>query len=77
MPRKLSNWTFQDITGFLKTRGFSLHRVRGSEHFYKGFYSGKQRLVSVPFHGTRPIKPGTFQSIIAQSGIPQVEWRAD
>ncbi|MDP2669399.1 MAG: type II toxin-antitoxin system HicA family toxin [bacterium] len=77
MPKKLSNWTFRDIVGFLKARGFGLHRVRGSEHFYKGIYGGEQRLVSVPFHGQKPIKPGTFKSIIAQSGISQDEWRAD
>jgi len=77
MPRKLSNWTFREVTGFLKTKGFSLHRVRGSEHFYKTFYDGAQRLVSVPFHGSKIIKPGTFKSIIAQSGISEQEWRAD
>jgi len=77
VPKKLSNWTFRDITGFLKTKDFSLHRVRGSEHFYKGLCNGEQKLVSVPFHGSKIIKPGTFKSIIAQSGISEQEWRAD
>lgn len=74
MPRGLYNWIAEDVVRFLKTHGFSLNHTRGSHYYYARYRGGNSRLVCVPFHGSRIIKPRTLKGIIRQSGIPQSEW---
>ena len=74
MPRGLYNWTAEDVVRFLKAHDFSLNHTRGSHYYYVGRAGGKLRQVSVPFHGSRALKPRTLKSIIRQSGISQAEW---
>lgn len=76
MMRGKSNWTFRDVKKFLESRGFALHHVRGSHHYFRGFASERLRMANVPSHGSGPIHPKTLGSIIAQSGIPEEEWFA-
>ena len=68
------NWTFTDVTSFLKEHHFHLNYVKGSHHFYIGFAGGQSRQALVPFHGRKVIKPKTMSSIIRQSGIAREEW---
>lgn len=74
MVRGLFNWTAEDVVRFLKARDFSVDHTRGSHWYYVGFASGKVRIVCVPFHGSRSIKPRTLKGIIEQSGIDKKEW---
>ena len=74
MPRGLFNWTFTDVEKFLKEYRFTLHHVNGSHYYYLGHYQKILRLVCVPFHGSKTIKPRTMKGIIVQSGIPKSEW---
>lgn len=74
MSRGLNNWTAEDIIRFLKANGFVHNYTHGSHFYYVGTYGGQFRQVSVPFHGSRAIKPRTLKSIILQSGIPKEKW---
>ena len=74
MPRRLYNWTPEDVIRFLKDNGFVLNHTRGSHYYYVGYHGGVLRQVCVPFHGSRILKPRTLKGIIRQSGISQREW---
>lgn len=71
MPRRIFNWTFTDVEKFLRKHNFKLGHVEGSHYYYVG--SGS-RIVQVPFHGSKNLKPRTMKGIILQSGIPQDVW---
>jgi len=71
MPKRLFNWTFTDVEKFLRKNGFSLGNVKGSHYYYVG---SKSRIVQVPFHGSKALKPRTLKGIIRQSGISQDIW---
>ncbi|MBI4134927.1 MAG: type II toxin-antitoxin system HicA family toxin [Candidatus Sungbacteria bacterium] len=74
MPRGISNWTFRDIQAFLLQRGFTLHHVRGSHHYFKRYTNDRFFMTHVQHHGSRSIPEGTMNAIIRQSGIPKEEW---
>jgi predicted RNA binding protein YcfA (HicA-like mRNA interferase family) len=74
MPNGVFNWTFRDVVKVLKAHGFGFVGSEGSHHHYVGEAGGAKRLVQVAFHGQSTIKPRTFKSIVAQSGIPLKEW---
>ncbi|KKU27175.1 MAG: hypothetical protein UX39_C0003G0014 [Candidatus Magasanikbacteria bacterium GW2011_GWA2_46_17] len=74
MSREKSNWTFRDVKRFLESKGFALHHVRGSHHYFRGFVLGQLRMTHVQFHGSGSIHPKTLGSIIKQSGIPEEAW---
>lgn len=74
MPRGIKNWTFKDVSRFLKENGFVLRYVKGSHYYYTKKDGESSYQVCVPFHGTQAIKPRTMKGIIAQSGISQKRW---
>ena len=74
MPRNIFNWTFDEVTAFLKAHGFVLNYTNASHYYYRGHRDGHLRNVCVPYHGSKAIKPRTFKSIMLQSGIPREEW---
>ena len=71
MPRGVFNWTFDDVVRFLKDSNFAHAHTEGSHFYYIGKYGGQLRQVTVPFHGSRALKPRTMNGIIKQSGIPR------
>lgn len=74
MPRNLHNWTFVEITKFLRENHFIVNHIEGSHYFYIGSSQKMFRQVCVPFHGSKSIHPKTMKSIISQSGIPKEDW---
>lgn len=74
MPRGINNWTYNDITSFLKDHGFVLHHIRGSHYYFSGYKNNRSRIVTVPYHGNQAIRPRTMSGIILQSGIDKKEW---
>jgi predicted RNA binding protein YcfA (HicA-like mRNA interferase family) len=59
----------------LKKAGFELGRVNGSHHAM--IHRGPPfRLVSVPVHGNKPLKIGTFAAILHQAGLTVKEFMA-
>jgi predicted RNA binding protein YcfA (HicA-like mRNA interferase family) len=76
MTRRLRNWTYREITAFLKEHGFSyLEPLKGShERWIKRGENGvADRIVEVNF--TRSAyPPKTLRTMIRQSGIFAKEW---
>lgn len=75
MPRGLNNWTYKDVTSFLKKKGFSFYEQRSGSHEALISADGKN-VVEINFHGnntTFPIR--TLETMIRQSDIPKKEWR--
>ncbi|MBI2415751.1 MAG: type II toxin-antitoxin system HicA family toxin [Candidatus Kerfeldbacteria bacterium] len=74
MSRGLFNWTAEEVVRFLRDHNFTPHHSRGSHMYYVGHAAGSFRMVCVPFHGSRAIKPRTLKGIISQSGISKDVW---
>jgi len=74
MPRRVFNWTFNDVVRFLKKHNFRHNYTNGSHYYYTGSYKGKFKQVCIPFHGNKTLKPRTLKGIIEQSGVPEKEW---
>ena len=76
MPRRLFNWKFADVDKFLREYGFIIDHTHtdGSHYYYHGYIGGILRVVHVPFHGSKVIKPKTINGIIKQSGVSKEEW---
>lgn len=71
MPNRYNNWTFKEVESFLREHNFQLHHTNGS-HFY--YIDARMKMVCVPFHGKKTIKPRTMKGIILQSAIPNAVW---
>lgn len=75
MTRRLYNWTFQDVAAFLKRHSFSHISTKGSHYYFSGTIKGSVRLVEVPRHTHKVVKPRTLKdSIMRKSGIPVDHW---
>lgn len=76
MTRRLYNWTYQDVTAFLKENGFSFFKeLEGSHEAWIRFgeNGGPDRIVEVNFsHRSYPLR--TLKIMIRQSGLGQDEW---
>ncbi len=70
MPNFIKNWKYKQIKEFLNKNNFVIYNIRGSHHY---FVNGP-RVVCVPFHSSKSIKPKTMLSIIKQSGILKEKW---
>jgi predicted RNA binding protein YcfA (HicA-like mRNA interferase family) len=73
MPNGLNNWTYKDITRFLKESGFVLHHEKAGSH--EAWANEKtSAVVEVNFtSGSYPIR--TLETMIRQSKIDKKEWR--
>jgi len=74
MVKSIFNWTFSEVTKFLKAKGFTHSHVKGSHYFYNGRINHIARIVQVPFHGSKVLKSRTFKAIVVQSGISLKDW---
>jgi predicted RNA binding protein YcfA (HicA-like mRNA interferase family) len=74
MPRGINNWSYDDVSKFLKNNGFIIKDQRGSHCYFTGYKNDHVRMVTVPFHGRKSINPRTMKSIIIQSGIDKSVW---
>jgi hypothetical protein len=75
MARGLHNWTYREVTAFLKEHGFEFFKeLEGShESWIKFGDNGPDWIVEVNFtHGSYP--PKTLERMIKQSGLSKREW---
>ncbi len=56
----------QALTAFSRA-GFSVVRIKGSHHMMKK--PGHKFLLSVPVHGSTPLKKGTLRGLVAGAGL--------
>lgn len=72
MTRRLHNWSYRNVTDFLKEHGFSFFEELAA-WIKIGKDNEPDRIVEVNFtHGS--YSPKTLKIMIRQSGIPQDEW---
>jgi predicted RNA binding protein YcfA (HicA-like mRNA interferase family) len=64
----------RQVIAALQRAGFVVDRVRGS-HYILVYPGDPSRAVTVPFHGTRDLKPGTLRNIIRQAGFTVDQFR--
>jgi hypothetical protein len=76
MTRKLNNWSYQDVTDFLKENGFSFfEELKGSRQAWIKLQEGGEpdRIVELNFRGGN-YSERTMKNIIRQSGIVETDW---
>jgi predicted RNA binding protein YcfA (HicA-like mRNA interferase family) len=64
----------RQVIAALRRAGFAVDRISGSHHLLV-HSEDPRRIVTVPFHGSRNLKPGTLHSIVRQSGLTVEEFR--
>lgn len=76
MPRGVFNWTYNDVTAFLRANGFEfLENRKGSHEAWVN--KTTNAIVDINFHGgNRAFLPRTFETMIRQSKIDKKIWRA-
>jgi hypothetical protein len=76
MPRKLNNWSYQDVTDFLKENGFSFfEELKGPRQAWIKLQEGGEpdRIVEIRFRSGNYTER-IMKSIIRQSGIGETDW---
>ena len=74
MTQRLPVATAREVLAALRSAGFFVDRVAGS-HYILVHSDDLSRAVTVPFHGSRSLKPGTLRNIIRQAGLTVEEFR--
>lgn len=59
--------TGRELGRLLEARGWELARVHGSHHIYRK--TGRPERISVPVHGSTPLKRGLQASLLKAAGI--------
>lgn len=62
----------REVLRALQKAGFATVRVSGSHHRLV-HSDDASRAVTIPVHGSKPLKPGTLQAILRQARIPASE----
>jgi len=76
MARGIRGWQFKDVVGFLKAHNFYQSHTKGSHYFFVKISKEKEYVVEVNFlTGGKTYPPLTMKTMIANSGIPEKEWR--
>ena len=74
MTGRLPVLTARDVLRALRKAGFVEKRVSGN-HYLLVHATEPSRAVTVPYHRSRDLKPGTIRSIIRQAGFTVDEFR--
>ncbi|WP_420127320.1 type II toxin-antitoxin system HicA family toxin [Longimicrobium sp.] len=59
--------TGKELGRILEQHGWELARVHGSHHIYR--QEGRPERISVPVHGSKPLKRGLQSSLLKIAGI--------
>jgi hypothetical protein len=76
MPKTLHNWTYRDVTGFLRRNGFSFFQeLDGAQQSWIKLEENGEpdRIVEVSFT-SHAYSPKTLKKMIRQSGIDKDTW---
>ena len=80
MMVEIRNWSFKDLSNFLKDYGFLCGHIKGSHHYYNGVIKGEgkvvQAILSKKEKGSQSLR--TMKMAIENSGIPKEyfdEWK--
>ncbi len=72
MSTKLPTITGEEAIDAFSRDGFYVARIKGSHHVMKK--DGHIHLLVVPFHQSKPLKPGTLRSLIRTAGLTVEEF---
>jgi predicted RNA binding protein YcfA (HicA-like mRNA interferase family) len=61
----------KDLAGALERKGWALMRVHGSHHIFGK--KGEPLRISVPVHGSHPLKPGLLKHFMKIAGLDESE----
>lgn len=61
----------KELCGILERRGWQLRRITGSHHIYAK--QGHKTRLSVPVHGSTPLKAGLLLHLLKTAGIDASE----
>jgi len=64
--------TGRELTRLVERHGWVLLRISGSHHIYGK--AGTVVRLSIPIHGSKPLKTGLLRHLLKCSEIPQAEW---
>lgn len=74
MPNGLFNWTYKDVTKFLKENGFEFkNELKGSHEAWINLST--QAVVEINVHAQKTFLPRTLETMIRQSKIDKKVWR--
>ena len=60
--------TAKELEKKIKAAGYQFERMNsGSHKQYK--HPDREKLISIPFHGSKDLKPGTLNQILKQAGL--------
>lgn len=59
--------TGPEMCRLIETNGWSLRRISGSHHIFSK--PGERKVISIPVHGSRVLKPGLATRIARDSGV--------
>ena len=68
----MKSMTGRDLVRLVERHGWTLLRIAGSHHIYGK--PGNVVRLSIPIHGSRPLKTGLLRHLLKSSGIPEAEW---
>ncbi len=74
MAEKIRQFTARELEKILAQYGFLLVSQKGSHRKWRNSSTGHQ--VIVPSHSGRTLPIGTLRNILANSGIPEQEWKS-
>jgi predicted RNA binding protein YcfA (HicA-like mRNA interferase family) len=59
--------TGPEMCRLLENNGWLLQRIKGSHHIYSK--PGERKIISIPVHGNRDVKPGLASRIARDAGL--------
>lgn len=65
----MSSVSGKELARVLERHGWALARVHGSHHIYTK--PGETARLSVPVHGSRPLKTGLLQHLLKLAGLDE------
>ena len=74
MAHGLSNWSYKDVTEFLKEHGFEFFEYRKGSH-EAWINRTTNAAVEINVHGTKSFVIRTLETMIRQSKIDKKVWR--
>jgi predicted RNA binding protein YcfA (HicA-like mRNA interferase family) len=65
--------TGRELARLVERHGWTLLRIAGSHHIYGK--AGSVVRLSIPIHGSKPLKAGLLRHLLKSSEIPEAEWK--
>jgi predicted RNA binding protein YcfA (HicA-like mRNA interferase family) len=63
----LKSITGSEMCRLIEANGWSLRRINGSHHIYSK--PGERKVISIPLHGSKNLKPGLALRIARDAGV--------